>query len=112
GIGPLEAYQQVSKMNTKANLRTPEATKSRILVLLAALPPESLAVVEQFVRFLHQQIRQAQPVATVFGQGRHPPYIYPTVAVPPSSLDGWLNLVPEGYEGDALADTEALYDEV
>jgi len=25
--------------------------------------------------------------------------------------DGWLNLVPEGYEGDALADTEAIYDE-
>jgi len=49
-------------------------------------------------------------VATVSEQ-EEPPYIYPTVAVPPSSLDWWLNLIPEGYEGNALADTEALYDE-
>jgi prevent-host-death family protein len=37
---------------------------------------------------------------------------YPTVANPPSSLKNWHNLIPDGYEGDALADTEALYDEV
>ena len=36
---------------------------------------------------------------------------YPTVATPPSSLKNWHDLI-EGYEGDALADTEALYDEV
>jgi hypothetical protein len=40
------------------------------------------------------------------------PYRYPTVLMPASSLDVWLNLVPEGYEGDALTDTETLYDEV
>lgn len=37
---------------------------------------------------------------------------YPTVANPPSSLKGWLDLIPDGCGGDALADTEALYDEV
>ena len=37
---------------------------------------------------------------------------YPTVAKPISSLDAWVDLLPEGYDGDALADTEALYDEV
>jgi prevent-host-death family protein len=37
---------------------------------------------------------------------------HPAVANPPSSLKNWLNLIPDGYEGDALADTEALYDEV
>jgi prevent-host-death family protein len=37
---------------------------------------------------------------------------YPTVANPISSLDAWVDLLPEGYDGDALADTEALYDEV
>jgi hypothetical protein len=31
--------------------------------------------------------------------------------MPASTLDDWLNLVPEGYEGDALMDTEALYEE-
>jgi len=40
------------------------------------------------------------------------PYRYPTVPMPVSSLDVWMNLLPEGYEGDALADTEALYEEV
>ena len=37
---------------------------------------------------------------------------YPTVANPPSSLKNWHNLIQDGCGGDALADTEALYDEV
>jgi prevent-host-death family protein len=46
-----------------------------------------------------------------------PPYLiqaqrYPTVANPVSSLDAWVDLLPEGYDGDALADTEELYDKV
>ena len=36
---------------------------------------------------------------------------YPTVANPASSLNAWVDLIPEGCGGDALADTEALYDE-
>mgnify|MGYP006307568659 CR=1 FL=1 len=37
---------------------------------------------------------------------------YPTVANEPSSLKDWEDLIPEGSGGDALVDTEALYDEV
>jgi len=37
---------------------------------------------------------------------------YPTVATPASSLNVWTDLLPNGCGGDALADTEALYDEV
>jgi prevent-host-death family protein len=37
---------------------------------------------------------------------------YPTVANPISSLDAWVDLLPEGYDGDAVTDTEALYDAV
>jgi hypothetical protein len=37
---------------------------------------------------------------------------YPTVENPASSLNAWLDLLPEACGGDALADTEALYDEV
>ena len=37
---------------------------------------------------------------------------YPTVAPPASSLSAWKDLMPGGCGGDALADTEALYDEV
>jgi len=38
-------------------------------------------------------------------------YRYPTVSVPLSSLDGLIGIMP-GIKGDALADTEALLDEV
>jgi len=37
---------------------------------------------------------------------------YPTVAPPAASLNAWKDLISEGCGGDALADTEALYDEV
>ena len=95
------------------NLQTPtREVSSHILSLLDELPPESLTVVEQFVRFLHEQARRGRTVTTVSEENERPPYIYPSVAVPPSSIDAWLDLLPEGYEGDALADTEALYDEV
>jgi len=94
--------------NTSANLQT--LTQSRILALLNSLPPESLSVVEQFVRFLQEQSRQGRPVAMISEQKGQFSYRYPTIALALSSLDRWLNLVPEGYEGDALADTEALYD--
>jgi hypothetical protein len=86
-----------------------EQIQNRILPLLEKLPPESLAVVEQFVRFLQEQAQKGQVVETVKPTGA--PYLYPTVPVPASSLAQWVNLLPEGYDGDALADTEALYDE-
>ena len=97
-------------MSENADVQT--TTQSRILALLDDLPPESLTLVERFVQFLRDQARRGQPVGSVSVREERRPYIYPTVPLPPSSLDGWLDLVPEGYEGDALADTEALYDEV
>jgi len=100
-------------MSTNTDIQTSaRSVQSRILTLLEGLPPESLTLVERFVQFLREQARRGQPVVAVSDQEERPPYLYPTVAVPPSSLDGWLNLVPEGYEGNALEDTEALYDEV
>jgi len=99
-------------MNTNADLKTSiRATQSRIVSLLNELPPESLALVERFVEFLRDQARRGQPVGVPVREKRTR-YAHPTVTVPASSLDRWLDLIPEGYEGDALADTEALYDEV
>jgi hypothetical protein len=98
-------------MSTDVSVQTQVQTvRERILVLLDELPPENLITVEHFVQFLRDQARRGQPVKSV--QEKRTPYTYPTVTTPPSSLDGWLDLVPEGYEGDALADTESLYDEV
>jgi hypothetical protein len=80
--------------------------------LLDELPPESLAMVETFVRFIRDQVQRGKPVIVAPDPAELPPFRYPTVPVPASSLDKWMDLLPQGYEGDALADTEALYDEV
>ncbi len=82
-----------------------------LLPLLEDLPPESLKVVEQFVRFLHEEAQQGNRVVTSELPEGRPAYLYPTVSLPPSSLNRWLDLVPSGYEGDALEDTESVYDE-
>jgi hypothetical protein len=91
---------------------TVQSTRQSILDLLDELPPESLTVVEALVRFLRDQARQGQPVIAAPDASGQPRFRYPTVPVPASSLDKWLDLLSQGYAGDALADTEALYDEV
>ena len=78
-----------------------QATKYAITSMLDALSPESLNAVEQFVRFLHDR-QPDLPLAAMR---------YPTKAAPATSLMGWVNLLREGYDGNALADTEALSDE-
>jgi hypothetical protein len=78
-----------------------QATKYAITSMLDTLSPESLSAVEQFVRFLHDR-EPDLPVAALR---------YPTRAAPATTLTGWLNLLREGYDGNALADTEALSDE-
>ena len=74
--------------------------KQTIDELLDGLSPSSLHTVVEFVRYL----RQKEPL--------EPGPLYPTVANPASSLEQWVDLVPTGYEGNALKDTETLYDEV
>jgi hypothetical protein len=80
-------------------------TERAISELLSDLPPESLAVLKQFVEFLREQAQRGQPVVSASGAETHP-YRYPT-----SSLRGWGDVLTEGYDGNALADSEALYDE-
>lgn len=52
------------------------------------------------VRHRREVYRTAEP---------RPPYQYPTITVPASSLEVLSRLLDVGYEGDALADTEAIY---
>jgi hypothetical protein len=99
-------------MNPSGKVQNPTQTvPGRILSLLNDLPEESQTVVEQFVRFLREQARQGQPVVVISEQEEHHPYHYPTVPLPPATLDGLVGIMPP-VGGDALADTEALYDEV
>ncbi len=88
-----------------------QVTKQRIITLLEELPPESLAVIEQFAEFLYQKAQPNQFVSVVSERQSHP-YHYPTVPVPMSVFEELEDVLPDGYDGDALADTEALYDEV
>ena len=99
-------------MSENASAKTStRATRSRIVALLEDLPPESLTLVERFVQFLRDQARRGQPVESVPVREKRPPYIYPTVPLSASVLDGLIGIMPP-VEGDALTDTEALYDEV
>jgi len=100
-------------MNSTIQHQIPSQTaQERLFTLLSDLPPEGLTVTEQFVRFLREYARQGQAQFALQKPTELPPYIYPTVCLPASTLDAWLNLVPAGYIGDALTDTEAIYDEV
>ncbi len=90
-------------------LTTTQETKQRITAWLDDLPPRSLGAVEEFVAFLRQKARQQPPLVVA---EKEPPYLYPTVENPPSSLSAWRDVIPDGCGGDALADTEALYDDV
>lgn len=85
--------------------RPAQTAKRHITELLDDLPSESLSTVEQFVRFLCEQKRKEQPIV-----GERASFAHPAVSLPASSLDAWTNLLSEGYQGNALADTEALYD--
>ena len=97
-------------MNTNPQAETWTA-RNRIFSLLNGLSPENLTVVERFVQFLREQVQRDQPVVAVSEKEERPPYLYPTVPLPASVLDGLIGIMPP-VEGDALADTEALYDEV
>lgn len=84
-------------------MTTPSAALTHLQDLLVDLPPDRLTLVEQFVQSLRGPALKAA--------AERPAYLYPTVTLPAASLDNWLNLSPTGYDGDALADSEALYDE-
>ncbi len=87
---------------------SPQLTQERILALLQDLPPASLTVVEQFVQFLHDRAERRQPVVAEGTGESQPPYLYPTVPVRASVLNCLSGIMPP-VDGDALADTEALY---
>jgi hypothetical protein len=95
-------------MSSNGRLQQDDARRrERISTLLEQIPAEDLVFVERYIEFLSQQ----KPPDAVLIQEEKPTYLHPTVPVPAATFINWLNLLPEGYEGDALADTEALYDE-
>ena len=76
--------------------------KPELLRVLDALPQFRQAEVLDFARFLHQQMVAGEPAEM------GPPQQIEVHRVPPTTLVGLTGLVALG--GDAVADTEALYD--
>lgn len=100
-------------MDTTVKLQTEQqAVLDRVESILKELTPQDLIVVERFIRFVREQAERGGPIrVSVPEPSSRPPYKYPTVALPVASLKAWSSLLPEGYEGDALADSEALSDD-
>lgn len=74
-----------------------QGTNKTLNELLHMLSADAQKLVAAFARSLQQQTLET---AT------------PTITLPASTLNGLSQLLAEGYAGDALADSEALYDDV
>ena len=72
-----------------------QETKQKIGELLDTLPQENLVLVQRFVEFLREQAQEGQPLV-IAARDEAPPYRYPTVENPASSLNEWLDLIPDG----------------
>ena len=89
--------------------RDAQATKTRICRLLDELSEDDLLLIERFVILTHRQASGQGAAATETGS-ETVRYLYPTVFIPAAALGKLVGIVSVG--GDALADSEALYDEV
>ena len=78
-----------------------DTIQDEIVALLNELPMDAQMTVKQFVMFLSDKSEKQN--------NQHRTQI---ITVPASSLIGLTGLLTPGYEGNALEDTEALYDEV
>ncbi len=105
----------VSDLRRKTSdvLNTVRETGDAVYITQHGRPVVVLVDYERYEQLLAQA--QTPPVPAtpeVAVAAETPLYLYPTVENPASSLSAWLNVLPEGYEGDALADSEALHDEL
>lgn len=92
----------------------PIPPRQKIIALVNELPNESLPLLIQFVEFLSSQVTRTNTVKTkknadavMADTVEH--LNYPTVSVPAKQLQSLISLLP-AMGGDALADSEALYD--
>lgn len=83
-------------------------SKQKIYDLLDDLPPEGLEAVEEFVRFWSERVKKARTAGDAVAD-QPALFRYPTIPLPLASLSGLVGMMPP-VGGDALAETEALYD--
>jgi hypothetical protein len=93
-------------MTYSASTQTVQQERQKIIALLEQLPADSLPMVETFIRFM-----QTQPPTTQATIKEPTPWLYPTVPVDAESVDRLIGVMPN-IEGDALIDSETVFDEV
>ena len=81
-------------------------TKQNILTLLDKLPLENLLMVETFVRF----VRDQQHTISASFTDDQAQWRYPTTPAATANLDNLIGIMQD-VGGDALANTESVYDE-
>jgi hypothetical protein len=84
-----------------------EQTRQRLIALLKEMSGKDLDVVEKFALFIRQQ--GGQSVVAVVEREGEILYQYPTVSVPASVFSELAGIMPP-VGGNALTDTESLYD--
>jgi prevent-host-death family protein len=103
----------VSDLRRKTSdvLNVVRETGDAVYITQHGRPVVVLVDYERYEQLLAQaQNLPAPPTPEVAVAAEQPPYQYPTVPVPYSVFEGLSKVLSEGYEGDALADSEALYD--
>lgn len=73
-----------------------------------------VVVLLDYARYEHllaqlKTLTEQAALAAAPATAEKPPYLYPTMPAPFSVFDGLIGIMPP-VDGDALADTEALYD--
>lgn len=84
--------------------------RSEVGQLLSTLPVESLLDVHTYITKLNQESGTNKITTNEKRTLAKKRFSYPTIIVSASVLEPLLTNPLTGYEGDALADTEALYD--
>ncbi|MEM7124804.1 MAG: hypothetical protein AAF702_00670 [Chloroflexota bacterium] len=82
-----------------------ESIQKNIHDIVEQLPLESLRIIQQFALFLQQK----EPQELLFEK---PPTPMKIVTVPASQVMKLAGALPTGYEGNALLDSEAYFDDV
>lgn len=99
------------RRKTSDVLNVVRETGDAVYITQHGRPVVVLVDYERYEQLLAQAQTPSAPLTPeVAGAAERTPYLYPNVPVPYSVFEGLSKVLPEGYEGDALADSEALYD--
>lgn len=82
------------------------AQRTALHQAIEMLPEHILPDLARFIEFLRFKTGEVRSTASTAST----PYRYPTITLPATTLHELVGIMPADFEGDALMDTEALYD--